>query len=83
MSDSDFYLDDSTANIQNVRCKNNQIANLFPARAVAIGCLYLVMEDRNLETIRHKKDWLAGITSRKVDVQDFDEVIDVLRRTST
>ncbi len=40
----------STADRRSQRCQNYQLANLFPARAVAVGCLYLVMEDRGLRS---------------------------------
>lgn len=63
----------------NGRCKNFHLASLFPARTVAIGCLYLVMENRGLRPLEHSKEWLDDITSRKVHIDDFEEVLEVLR----
>ena len=62
------------------RCKNYQLANLFPARAVALGCLYVVMEERGLRTAKARKEWVDDIASRKVDNEDFEEVVEVLKR---
>ena len=60
------------------RCKNYQLANLYPARAVALGCLFIVVQDRGLRSLLDKDRWVDGIASRKVDVEDFDEVIGML-----
>ena len=63
------------------RCKDYQLANLFPARAVALGCLYVVMEERGLRTVKARKEWVDDIASRKVDNEDFEEVVEVLKRS--
>ncbi|MCJ1356757.1 MAG: hypothetical protein MMC33_006753 [Icmadophila ericetorum] len=63
-------------------CKNYQLANLFPARAVAVGCLYLAIEERGLRITEDVKMWLDNITSGKVDVGDFEEVLDELKQTA-
>ncbi|KAL6717408.1 hypothetical protein ACLMJK_005323 [Lecanora helva] len=60
-------------------CKNYQLANLYPARAVALGCVFVVMEDRGLATVRDKREWTNAICGRKVDFDDFEEVIDLLK----
>ena len=44
-----------------------------------MGCLYMVMKDRGLEGLGDKKSWVDNISSRKVDVEDFDEVVDILK----
>ena len=63
------------------RCKNYQLANFFPARAVALGCLHVVMEERGLRMTNERKDWVDDIASRKVDGEDFEEVLGLLKRT--
>ena len=70
-----------TANIGSKRCKNYQLANFFPARAIALGCLYAVMEERGLRTASDQNEWVNDISSRKVDKEDFEEVLDILRET--
>lgn len=62
------------------RCKNYQLANLFPARAVALGCLYVVMEERGLRTANARDEWVDDVASRKVDNEDFEEVVELLKR---
>ncbi|KAF6240556.1 hypothetical protein HO173_001225 [Letharia columbiana] len=62
-------------------CKNYQLTNLFPARAVALGCLHVVMEERGLRTANSRKEWVDDIASRKVDIEDFEEVVEVLTRS--
>ena len=44
-----------------------------------MGCLYMVLKDRGLEGLADKKSWVDNISSRKVDVEDFDEVVDILK----
>lgn len=62
------------------RCKNYQLANLFPARVVALGCLYIVMEERGLSTAKVRNEWVDDIASRKVDYEDFEDVLEVLKK---
>lgn len=61
------------------RCKKYQLANLFPARAVALGCLYVVMEERGLRTANTRKKWVEDIASGKVDDEDLEEIVDMLK----
>ena len=70
---------EKTADADSQRCKNYQLANLFPARAVALGCLYAVMEERGLRTANVRNEWVDDIASRKVDNEDFEEVLEMLR----
>lgn len=65
------------------RCKNYRLANFFPARAVAAGCLFVVLTARGLQIPASRELWLDDITSGKVDIEDFDEVLVELRRPST
>lgn len=60
-------------------CKNYQLANLFPARAVALGCLYAAMEERGWQITGGRNEWVNNISSRKVDAEDFEEVIEIIR----
>lgn len=61
--------------------KNYQLANFFPARAVAVGCLYMVLKKRGM--LVHNRDrWVDHITSGKVDVEDFEEVLEELAQAN-
>jgi len=60
-------------------CKNYRLANLFPARAVALGCLFVVMQERGLRITEGRTKWVDDISSRKVDYEDFEEVVEALR----
>ncbi|KAL9629622.1 MAG: hypothetical protein Q9204_005168, partial [Flavoplaca sp. TL-2023a] len=62
-------------------CKNYELANLFPARAVALGIVYVVLEERGLKIELGVREWVKDVGSAKVDSEDFDEVIDILRKT--
>ena len=44
-----------------------------------MGCLYMVLKDRGLEGLGDKRRWVDTISGRKVDVEDFDEVVDILK----
>ena len=44
-----------------------------------MGCLYMVLKDRGLERLGDKKKWVDNISGRKVVVEDFDEVVDILK----
>ena len=44
-----------------------------------MGCLYMALKDRGLEGLGEKKRWVDNISGRKVDVEDFDEVVDILK----
>ena len=60
------------------RCKNYNLSNLFPSRAVALGCIYTVLQDRGLRITEELPQWVDGITSGKVDLEDFKEVLEEL-----
>ena len=62
------------------RCKSHRLTNLYPARAVALGSLYVVMEDRGLKITENVSGWVDRTASGKVDMEDFEEVIYELRR---
>ena len=62
-----------------ISCKNYKLANLFPPRDVALGCVFLALEEAGL-TIRLPFDaWINEISSGKVDIDDFKEVTAILR----
>ena len=61
-------------------CKNYQLANLFPARAVALACVYVSMEERRMEAPENAAKWVERIASGKVDAEDFAAVCDELRK---
>ncbi|KAL8681251.1 MAG: hypothetical protein Q9186_002629 [Xanthomendoza sp. 1 TL-2023] len=63
------------------RCKNYELSNLFPARAVALGVVYLVLGERGLKVERDVNVWVQDVGSGKVDVEDFEEVVEMLRKT--
>ena len=37
------------------------------------------MEERGLRTPQAGKEWVEGIASRKVDYEDFEEVVEALK----
>ena len=61
------------------RCKDYRLATLFPARAIALGCVYVVMNIRGLQPLDDRKQWVDDIGSRKVDIEDFEELLEVMR----
>ena len=61
------------------RCMSYDLANLYPARAVAAGCVWLTMEERGWRTGLETRKWLDRITSGKVDVEDLQEILGQLR----
>ena len=63
-------------------CKDPQLANYFPARAVAVACLYVVLGERGLLIGDSVNEWVHSITSRKVDSEDFEEAVATLRSSS-
>ncbi|KAL9039280.1 MAG: hypothetical protein Q9214_004940, partial [Letrouitia sp. 1 TL-2023] len=65
------------------RCKSYQLANLYPSRAVALGCVYTTMRAQGLLSAGAGEDptsWVRDIGSGKVDVEDFAEVVEELGR---
>lgn len=61
------------------RCKNYSLSNLYPARAVAAGCVWFVMEKRGWRGGPEIRKWLGMVTGGKVDVEDLQEIVDQLR----
>ncbi|OCK80456.1 hypothetical protein K432DRAFT_425724 [Lepidopterella palustris CBS 459.81] len=60
-------------------CKDYQLANFFPARALAAACVYITFQNRGLDIGKDRKAWLGDITGRKVDVEDFEEAVTIIR----
>lgn len=73
-----FFLDEKQ------RCKSYQLANLYPSRAVALGCVYTTMRGQGLLSAavggEDLTSWVRDISSGKVDVEDFAEVVEELGR---
>ncbi|KAI4215765.1 MAG: hypothetical protein LQ351_001752 [Letrouitia transgressa] len=61
-------------------CKSYQLANHYPARAVALGCVYTTLRAKGLLSADDPTAWVRDIGSGKVDVEDFAEVVEELRR---
>lgn len=61
-------------------CKDYQLANLFPARTVALGVVHMVLEDRGLRIDVEMKEWVKDIGSGKVDIEDLEEVIETMKK---
>ena len=40
------------------------------------------MEERGLGTGKSGKEWVADIASRRVDNEDFEEVVELLKRSN-
>ena len=57
------------------RCRNYQLANLFPPRAVALACVYKALELKGLIIKEEIAEWTDQISSGKVDAEDLEEVI--------
>ncbi|KAI4102905.1 MAG: hypothetical protein LQ339_004450 [Xanthoria mediterranea] len=62
-------------------CRNYELANLFSARAVALGAVYVVLEASRLRIEQGVSEWVKDIGSGKVDNEDFEEVVAILRKT--
>lgn len=60
------------------RCKNYQLANFFPARAVALGVVFTALEGSGLRVRRDLGDWVKDVGSGKVDKEDMEEVLEIL-----
>lgn len=63
------------------RCKNCQVATLFPARVVALGVVYVVMEKGGVQIGGEMNTWVKDVGSGKVDFEDFEEVVELLRKS--
>ncbi|KAL8920090.1 MAG: hypothetical protein Q9208_006443 [Pyrenodesmia sp. 3 TL-2023] len=61
-------------------CKDYQLANLFPARAVALGVVCTTLGDRGLRIGVQQKEWVKDVGSGKVDHGDFEEVVEFLKK---
>ncbi len=55
------------------RCKTYELASFFPARAVALAIVYVVMEDTGLTVTKNIPEWVEDVGSGKVDSEDFEE----------
>ena len=62
-------------------CKYYQIVNFFPARAIALGSLYVTLLENGLNIPVDVGQWTKEISGRKVDFEDFEEIIQLLKPT--
>lgn len=62
------------------RCKKYQLANLFPARAVALACVCEALYGHGLILGEDHRGWVDRVSSGKVDFEDFEEVTQELQR---
>ncbi|MCJ1312309.1 hypothetical protein MMC25_005983 [Agyrium rufum] len=60
--------------------KDYRLALLFPQRDVALGCLFLALQERGLELDLDVASWIDEISSGKVVEEDFNEVVDLLKK---
>ncbi|KAH0565957.1 hypothetical protein GP486_000649 [Trichoglossum hirsutum] len=52
-----------------------QLANYFPARAIAAACLYVTLREKGLRVKQSVESWLEEVTNGRVDAEDFYDVI--------
>ncbi|KAI9804597.1 MAG: hypothetical protein M1833_006670 [Piccolia ochrophora] len=62
--------------------KNYQLANFFPARAIAAACVFRTIQSRGLHVADDVGAWVDDITSRKVDEEDLNEILLELNRNT-
>ncbi|KAI9770754.1 MAG: Cyclin- protein fam58a [Geoglossum simile] len=55
--------------------QNYQLANYFPARAIAAACLYVTLQSQGLCVAQTVESWLEEVTSKRVDAEDFYDII--------
>lgn len=61
-----------------IRCKSYQLANYFPAKTIAAGCVYIVLKNRGLLLEVHAGTWLKEKIGRSIEMEDFEEAISIL-----
>ncbi|KAL9633322.1 MAG: hypothetical protein Q9164_004765 [Protoblastenia rupestris] len=66
-----------------VSCKYYQIVNFFPARAIALGSLYVTLLENGLNVPVDVSQWAKDISGRKVDFEDFEEIVQLLKPTAS
>jgi hypothetical protein len=57
------------------RLQNYQLANYFPARTIAAACFYMTLREKGLRVTQNVDYWLEEVTSGRVDVEDFHDVV--------
>ncbi|KAI9820698.1 MAG: hypothetical protein M1827_005067 [Pycnora praestabilis] len=61
-------------------CENYQLANFFPARAVAAACLHMTLKERGMKFGSNPQVWLEDVTSGRVELADFEEILGELKQ---
>lgn len=59
-------------------CKDYQLANLFPARTVAVAVVWVELRSRGLEAGKDGPVWVEEVAGGKVDGRDFEEAVAIL-----
>lgn len=61
-------------------CKNERVGVMFPSRTVALGCIWVVLEERGLVTEKKASEgWVDEIGGGKVSWEDWEDVVKELR----
>ncbi|KAI9697305.1 MAG: hypothetical protein M1836_004869 [Candelina mexicana] len=63
-------------------CANARLSNLFPARAIAAACLYQTLNEGGMQGTMDVRGWLREVTNDRVDLDDFDEILNELKRVN-
>ena len=52
-----------------------RLVNLFPARTVAVACVFVVLEERGVEAVGDPEVWVKKLTGGRVEFGDFEEAV--------
>ena len=62
-------------------CKNERIGIMFPARVVALGCIWVVLKERGMVCgEKASEGWVERAGGGKVAWEDWEDVIEELMR---
>ncbi|KAL7271628.1 hypothetical protein RUND412_005604 [Rhizina undulata] len=59
--------------------RRRRICNFFPARVVAVACLWVVVEGRGCGVRGSPEEWVEWVTSGRVEAVDFWEAVEEVR----
>ena len=45
---------------------------------MALGCVFAAMQDMGIILDERRSKWVEEVSSRKVDIEDFEEVVEAL-----
>src|SRR5438034_5568668 len=63
------------------RLQNYQLANYFPARAIAAACLHVTLREKGLRVTQSVGCWLEEVTGGRVDAEDFYDIVAELEQS--